>query len=92
MSILDMKAGPPDYWAEIGNFFLPLKYLITNDRFDAFLQNIDLPYLINAVFWIFVFLSCGFCGFQRVFQVSPSCFRATRVCVYVCACTYVCLD
>ncbi|TDG41158.1 hypothetical protein AWZ03_012432 [Drosophila navojoa] len=68
MSILDMKAGPPDYWAEIGNFFLPLKYLITNDRFDALVQNIDLHYLINAVFWIFIVLSCGFYGFQRVFQ------------------------
>ncbi|EDW27806.1 GL19814 [Drosophila persimilis] len=67
-SILDMKAGPPDYWAEISNFFLPLKYLITNDRFDAFVQDIDLYYLINAVFWIFVALSCGFYGFQRVFQ------------------------
>lgn len=69
MSILDMKAGPPDYWSEVCNFFLPLKYLITNDRFDALVQNIDLHYLINAVFWIFVALSCGFYGFQRVFQV-----------------------
>ncbi|KAL7745356.1 hypothetical protein ACLKA6_015374 [Drosophila palustris] len=68
MSILDMKAGPPDYWSEVCNFFLPLKYLITNDRFDALVQNIDLHYLINAVFWIFVALSCGFYGFQRVFQ------------------------
>ncbi|KAH8276584.1 hypothetical protein KR044_004629, partial [Drosophila immigrans] len=68
MSILDMKTGPPDYWSEICNFFLPLKYLITNDRFDALVQNIDLHYLINAVFWIFVALSLGFYGFQRVFQ------------------------
>ncbi|KAH8280669.1 hypothetical protein KR018_002182 [Drosophila ironensis] len=67
-SILDMKAGPPDYWAEIGNFFLPLKVLITNDRFDALVRDIDLYYLINGVFWIFVSLSCGFCGFQRLFQ------------------------
>lgn len=81
MSILDIKTGPPDYWAEIGNFFLPLKYLITNDRFDAFLQNIDLPYLINAVFWIFIALSCGFCGFQRFFHVSKI---VAVVAVHVC--------
>ncbi|KAH8238453.1 hypothetical protein KR032_007240 [Drosophila birchii] len=67
-SILDMKAGPPDYWAEISNFFLPLKYLITNERFDALVRDIDLYYLINGVFWIFVAMSCGFCGFQRLFQ------------------------
>ncbi|EDW78223.1 uncharacterized protein [Drosophila tropicalis] len=67
-SILDMKAGPPDYWAEISNFFLPLKYIFANDRFDALVQDIDLYYLINAVFWIFVALSFGFYGFQRMFQ------------------------
>ncbi|XP_020802129.1 uncharacterized protein LOC110179085 [Drosophila serrata] len=67
-SILDMKSGPPDYWAEISNFFLPLKYLITNERFDALVRDIDLFYLINGVFWIFVAMSCGFCGFQRLFQ------------------------
>ncbi|XP_030378693.1 uncharacterized protein LOC115627213 [Scaptodrosophila lebanonensis] len=67
-SILDMKSGPPDYWAEISNFFLPLKYLITNDRFDALVKDIDLSYLINAVFWIFVTLSLGFCGFHRMFH------------------------
>eukprot|EP00099_Drosophila_melanogaster_P010705 NP_001285014.1 uncharacterized protein Dmel_CG1636, isoform C [Drosophila melanogaster] len=67
-SILDMKAGPPDYWAEISNFFLPLKYLITNDRFDSMVRDIDLYYLINGVFWIFVALSCGYYAFQRLFQ------------------------
>jgi len=72
-SILDMKAGPPDYWAEISNFFLPLKYLITNDRFDAMVRDIDLYYLINGVFWIFVALSCGYYAFQRLFQVGPAC-------------------
>ncbi|KAI8035220.1 hypothetical protein M5D96_012031 [Drosophila gunungcola] len=70
-SILDMKAGPPDYWAEISNFFLPLKYLITNDRFDSLVRDIDLYYLINGVFWIFVALSCGYYAFQRLFQVGP---------------------
>lgn len=71
-SILDMKAGPPDYWAEISNFFLPLKYLITNDRFDSMVRDIDLYYLINGVFWIFVALSCGYYAFQRLFQVGPA--------------------
>ncbi|XP_018801245.1 PREDICTED: uncharacterized protein LOC108976523 [Bactrocera latifrons] len=68
-SILDMKPGPPDYWADIYNFFLPLKYFITNDRFDALMQHVDLNYLLNAMFWIFLLFAGGFIGFYKIFEV-----------------------
>lgn len=69
-SILDMKPGPPDYWADIYNFFLPLKYFITNDRFDALMQHVDLNYLLNAMFWIFLLFAGGFIGFYKIFEVG----------------------
>ncbi|XP_067636922.1 uncharacterized protein [Eurosta solidaginis] len=68
-SILDMKPGPPDYWADIYNFFLPLKYLITNERLDALMQQMDLNYLMNAMFWIFLFFAAGFMLFYKISEV-----------------------
>ncbi|XP_075157573.1 uncharacterized protein LOC142230833 [Haematobia irritans] len=69
MSILDSRAHKLTLGEEISNFFLPLKYLITTDRFDALVENIDFNYLANAMFWIFLLFSLGFVGFHNLFQV-----------------------
>lgn len=68
-SILDMRTTKPTLWEEVGNLFLPLKYIITSDKFDAFVENINFNYLVNAMFWIFLLFSLGFVGFQKLFQV-----------------------
>lgn len=70
MSILDMKSGKPSLGEEISNFFLPLKYLITTDRFDALVENINFNYLANGFFWIFLLFCAGFVGFHNLFQVK----------------------
>ena len=69
-SILDMRTAKPTIWEELGNLFLPLKYIITSERFDALVENINFNYLVNAMFWIFLCFSFGFVGFQKLFQVS----------------------
>lgn len=69
-SILDMRTTKPTLWEEVGNLFLPLKYIITSDKFDAFVENINFNYLVNAMFWIFLLFSLGFVGFQKLFQVK----------------------
>ncbi|KAM7349133.1 uncharacterized protein ACRADG_008191 [Cochliomyia hominivorax] len=68
-SILDMRTAKPTIWEELSNLFLPLKYIITSERFDALVENINFNYLVNAMFWIFLFFSFGFVGFQKLFQV-----------------------
>lgn len=74
-SILDMRTNNPspsifDYWTqEITNFFTPLKYLLANHRLELFLKDVDVNYIVNTVFWIFLMFTLGFCGFYQLFHV-----------------------
>uniref|UniRef100_A0A1B0A309 Uncharacterized protein n=1 Tax=Glossina pallidipes TaxID=7398 RepID=A0A1B0A309_GLOPL len=68
-SILDMQSGKPTLWEELSNFFVPLKFIITNENFDSLLQNVDFNYLTNAMFWIFLMFCFGFFGFYKLCEI-----------------------